>query len=59
MMMGGIVAVLELVLNESDTSDDVIAGLVPATLLREAQPRHMIGVAGRSPAMTNACAGQH
>jgi hypothetical protein len=30
----------------------VMAGLVPATPLMEAQPCHMIGVAGTSPAMT-------
>jgi hypothetical protein len=30
----------------------VMAGLVPATPIKEARPCHIIGVAGSSPAMT-------
>jgi hypothetical protein len=38
--------------NNIDAPIRVIAGLVPATPLREAMPCRMIGVAGTSPAMT-------
>jgi hypothetical protein len=33
----------------------VMAGLDPAIPLRKAKPRHIIGIAGSSPAMTRVC----